>query len=480
MTGDGSDPDDVDARSVGELLLDTDVTSRAALWNPAADLATARARTWGEVVEAAAELWSAMPDRDGDPSMRRIRQLTEALHRTQRRTQWPGAGPADPHLESIATSLSRAAQLVAGRRHPIAALSPAAHLDSEAARTRLMHVLYVSAHSVTVCLDRYAETLRQRLSQHRALGPGESPRRAQDTRERVAAVERLAGSYLQSRWPTALTGEHRDAVELARLQQALVRWDVQAHRTLAGTATAVNLTWIVRVQRDITVATAIIGSAAASRGALDPQHTERMAPALAALEQAWGTVGADLEPLQGRHRQPDPKLLPAAREVQAALRDITHDGAGLTTPAVMASRVDLPAAAASLRDSLTAGVDLAHVVCDALQDPQLTVAARAAHTMAASGQDEPTLAGWVQAGDLHHNREIAVPLPARQILAKHAGAVVAAALAAESAGAVFRPVKALGEHTPGATAQPDGRRHEDRTLPTLAPKSEAPGWGCER
>ena len=67
MTGDGSDPDDVDARSVGELLLDTDVTSRAALWNPAADLATARARTWGEVVEAAAQLWSAMPDRSRRP-----------------------------------------------------------------------------------------------------------------------------------------------------------------------------------------------------------------------------------------------------------------------------------------------------------------------------------------------------------------------------------------------------------------------------
>ena len=118
---------------------------------------------------------------------------------------------------------------------------------------------------MTVCLDRYAETLRQRLSQHRALGPGESPRRARDTRERVAAVERLAGSYLQSRWPTALTGEHRDAVELARLQQALVRWDGQAHRTLAGTATAVNLTWIVRVQRDSTVATAMAPPATTGR-----------------------------------------------------------------------------------------------------------------------------------------------------------------------------------------------------------------------
>ena len=109
-------------------------------------------------------------------------------------------------------------------------------------------------------------------------------------------------------------------------------------------------------------------------------------------------------------------MLLAAVEARAALRDITHEGAGLTTHAVMASRVDLAAAAASLGDSLTAGVDLAHVLRDAVQDPQLTVAARAAHTMATSGGDEPPLAGWVHAGDLHHNREITVPVPARQSL----------------------------------------------------------------
>ncbi|MGV1009114.1 MAG: hypothetical protein ACOYBY_10990 [Dermatophilaceae bacterium] len=479
MTDDSTDPDDVDARSVGELLLDADLTSRAALWNPAADLATARARTWGEVVEAAAQLWSAIPDRAGDPSMRRIAQLTAALHRTQRRTQWPGAGPTDPHLESIATSLTRAAQLVAGRRHTTAALSPAAHLDSEAARTRLMHVLYASAHSTTVCLDRYAETLRQRLSQHQALRAGESPRRAQDTRERVAAVERLAGSYLLSRWPAALTGEHRDPIEPDRLQQALARWDVQAHRTLAGTPTAINLTWIVRVQRDITLATAIIGSAAGARGVLDPQHTQRLGSALAALEQAWATVGAALEPLQGRHRRPDSTLLLAAGEARAALRDITHEGAGLTTHAVMASRVDLAAAAASLGDSLTAGVDLAHVLRDAVQDPQLTVAARAAHTMATSGGDEPPLAGWVHAGDLHHNREITLPVPARQILTEHVSGVIAAALAAESAGAAFRPAQAPSERTLVEQTQL-GRQHEDRAPPALASPPDPPGWGGER
>lgn len=45
----------VDGRSVGELLLDADLTARAMLWDP--DPATARdkARTWPEAVEAAAD-----------------------------------------------------------------------------------------------------------------------------------------------------------------------------------------------------------------------------------------------------------------------------------------------------------------------------------------------------------------------------------------------------------------------------------------
>ena len=372
----GSDGEGIDGRSVGELLLDADLTSRAMLWNPDPDTAKAKVRTWGEVVEAAADLWAAIPARDGDPSMARIHELTTRIHRTQQRTGWPGSGPTDPHLETITNNLARAAELVTARHHPTAALSVAGHLDSEAARTRIMHILYVSSHGVSTALNGYTRALQQRLDARKVILPGDSLPYARDARERIGAVERLAGSYLHSRWPTALSGAHSDPTENHRLEQALARWDLQAHRALAAPPAAANLRAIVEVQRDLTLATGVITAGAASRGLLDPQqHTDRLRPALAGLEQAWGQLGADLGPMIGRQHRLDPELLLAGNEVRAALRDITHDHHGFATPATMADRVDLAAATTSLQRGLSAAVDLAHAVRDALDDPELTGAA---------------------------------------------------------------------------------------------------------
>ena len=50
-----------DERSVGELLLDADFTSRQILMDFNGDDAPAMLRTWGEVVQSAAELWATLP-----------------------------------------------------------------------------------------------------------------------------------------------------------------------------------------------------------------------------------------------------------------------------------------------------------------------------------------------------------------------------------------------------------------------------------
>lgn len=450
-----------DARSVGELLLDADITARASLWDIETCDARGRASSWTYVVAAAESLWSSIPDPTGSPQMARISALTVGLHRTQMTTGWPGSDVADTQLDSVAQSLSRAADLVRGRRHPTAPLSWRAQLDADAARARLMHVLYVTSHGVGVALDHHVRELQRRLAVQRRLPAGESIAQARHTRERITVVERLAGTYLHDRWPSALAGEHRDITAPTRLDQALARWDLQAHRSLAAAPGTAALAWIARVQQDLTVGAALIGSAAARQGAVPGVDARRAHPALTALNDAWGRFAAGLAPLVGRQRRLDPPLLQAGREVQAALREITHDHGSLATPRVMASRVDLAATVAQLHRNQAAAVGLAHLMRECLGDPDLTVAARAAHAMSSQALDPVTRAPWIDAGSIHHNRAVTAPPPVRDILSDQADRVIDAARAVESVGGGLQRVR------PGATAwKPSpGRREQELAFP---------------
>lgn len=167
-------PEPDDERTVGDLLLDADTAARELLWDAPPDTAKAKARSWGEVVEAAADLWSSFPDRTGNPSMERIHKLTLGMHRTQQRTGWPGAGEGDPRLERVVENLSRATEMISARRHPTAPLSEPGHLDSEAARIRLMHVVYVASHGVGQALWQYNRDMRRVLDAKQRLNPGQS------------------------------------------------------------------------------------------------------------------------------------------------------------------------------------------------------------------------------------------------------------------------------------------------------------------
>jgi hypothetical protein len=467
--------DVVDGLSVGELLLDADLTARAMLWNPDPDSAKAKVRTWGEVVDATADLWAAIPDRTGDPSMDRIHRLAQTLHRTWQRAGWPGAGDPDPHLEHVTDNLTRAADLVTTRR-PDRRPTDAGHADAEAARTRLMHVLYVATHGAGTALGGHARDLQRTLDARQRVGAGDSVLRARNARDRLGAVERLAGSYLRARWPAALSGEHRDPVDATRLERALARWDVQAHKTLAAPPVAANLLYTAKVERDLPVATAIVTAAAATRGLIDArQQAERLRPALAGLEQSWTQLGTDLAHLTGRHRRLDPELLLAGNELRAALRAITHDSTGVATPAAIADRTDLTVAIGSLQRSITTAVDLGHVLSDALQDPELTVSATGAYALAAATSSaSERLGSWVDVGDIHHDRPVTPPPPVRQALEARAASVTAAAATADSAGAFLLDQPP----TPPPQTPVNGRAHEDRTPPTLG--HDAPGIRCER
>ncbi len=466
-----------DARSVGELLLDADLRARSALWDPDPDQAKASVRAWNEVVDAAAQSWSTIPDREQDPTMERIHARARAGFVRQQRAGWPGGGDGDPLLEAAAASLSRAGELVSARRHPTAPLSELGHLDAQAARTRMMHTVYVASHAVALSLDLHIRELQHRVDARRRIPAGDSTVHARAARDLATSIERLAGTYLDSRWPVALTGEQRDPPTVARLQQAIVRWEVQAHRSLAGEASTASLLLVAATQRDLTRTAAIVGAAQQTQtGRQLTLDQARVAAALTDLDESWGQVREDLTRLRPMHVRPGSGLLLAGNELRAAMREITHDATGLDAPAAMAARVDLEATARVLHRSVAASPDLAQAVNEALQDPQLTVSARGAHAVAAEHLGAPRAAPWVDPTDVATRREVALPQPVRTVLVSHAERVVAAARVADSAAGAIQEAKAgAGSSKPRPL---DGRWHRDRTPPSFT--GPGSGYGCER
>src|SRR5664280_3165608 len=111
-----------DQRSVGELLLDADFTTRQLLMDVTGQDAPAMLRTWGEVVQSASELWSTLPQPfrgttspiDG-VTIARLESMSQLMHRDQVRRGWPGDGPSDARLLHVAETLTGAADLI-GRR----------------------------------------------------------------------------------------------------------------------------------------------------------------------------------------------------------------------------------------------------------------------------------------------------------------------------------------------------------------------------
>jgi len=267
-----------DERSVGELLLDADFTTRQVLMDVTGEIAPAMLRTWGEVVQSASELWATLPQPAGGTTstidgatMARLESMSQGMHRTQVRRGWPGDGPGDERLLHVAETFTRAADLIGRRGAHIRPTDPAVRTDLDAARMRIMHTLYLGAHGVGVAAGQHVRDV-ELSTRGKSSRESRGVQRGQDAINRLAAFEQLAGAYVGNRFAGAAQGEQvRGPNGTDRLQQALIGWDIQAHRTLATTPMAANLLLASRTQAGVATAAAAILHAGARTGHVDPQ-----------------------------------------------------------------------------------------------------------------------------------------------------------------------------------------------------------------
>src|SRR5450631_337805 len=278
----------------------------------------------------------------------------------------------------------------------------------------------------------------------------------------------------QSEHAGAAQGEQvRGPYGAERLQQALIGWDIQAHRTLAATPTAANLLLASRTQAGIATAAAAIVHAGASTGHVDTHAYEhRLAPALDATQQAWTHVATRWAEMTTPASRTDLNLVHAAGDVRAAVREVSHDKTTWARPEVMAGRVDLGEAAQHLQQALSTAVDVACVTRDiAAQGTNLTGPARAMSQRANADigraadrghRDEDVV--WVTPGDVYANRTVTIPQPVRAGLVDATDTLVQTAGNAMSAASCLDRVSQ--DRSSGSGQEPTtsrSRRHEGPT-----------------
>lgn len=466
------DRDDVplttqDGRSVGELLFDVDHAARQLLIDVTGDDSAHLLAGWPAVVSAAADLWRSMPEHPvsvraaaRNHAIVRMAGVAAAIEARLGTAKWPGATEPDTRLVEMATTLSRAAELVRRYRAEISVLRPEPRRDLQAAQARIMHGLYLTAHGVGVSLHQYG---RARFEESRRTNRP-LPMSVRDSAfaippatewiRRMAMCEKLAGRYLDGHLTDRLAGEVRRPVEDdTRLAQALASWDIQAHRILGSDTWRANMLLITRTQALITGATLVILDADRLAGRREPD--ERLTSAITEAGRAWSHLAGRWADLTSPTARLDPDLIRTAAEVRAAYRELTHDTTTMASLDAISFRPGLTRAAAATLHAIDSAAELAYEVADKAHADGLTGPARALSLRAIKDVEDGMATphpdrdyAWVSPADIAARRTIDIPTPVAEVLLSTSVSVVQAAAAAAAATAVATtPEVVAGPHT---------------------------------
>lgn len=436
--------------------------SRRLLYETDATHGLTMVRSWGELVDSAADLWAALGDVRGSDAdaMAQLQAAAQTFHRAQLRGSWPGDGPFHDGLLAAAEIFTRAAALSRAPGEPAAdPADPADPAALVAARHQIMHTLYIAAHATAASLQAH---LRQ--PQMRDLDRVDDAAWSRESCRRLQSMEAVAGNYL--------SGGATHVIDLATpaagstdrfpgLGPALAAWDVQAHRSLTALPTPANLQTVCVTQAYIVGSTAAVVDQAAQRGVIDAQHEGlRLQPALTASAHAWEDQHRHWRRLLPRDgRAPDPDLALAATRLRHELRQLTdpRQEANLKSGEPWSDR-DV---AAALTHHAGVSLDLAYVTADiATDEDSLRVGAWYVAKRIGQARDSAQDAQVPEPRDHHltahqvqYNKPVPLPVFIRHELTDAAVATVQTSLVSASSAAALDYSPAL----PTAAVEPAAR-----------------------
>lgn len=450
-----------DERSVGELLIDADHHSRTLLLDVAAEDASGLLRSWTSTVTSAGQLWRTLPGAKFAPPgssrlVERVEGQAASIAADLASARWPGDGVGDQRLLDVGQNFDRARELVKKYGADIEARHTPVRGDLEAARTRIVHTLYVATHGVLVALNQEGRRRAANPSRAEALHAAKTSSRSRYEvgpgvrwADRLSVVERTLSDYLQpGRYAQALNGEHpARAGGLPRLRETLARFDIQAHHTLRRGPAPGNIALVAGTESMLLAAALVLNRAALetspgieqTAGGETPQAGyDQFEASLGTAGGAWTGLARRWGDLMPPGTQLDPALSAAAAGLRAACRELTHKGDHLASPATIASKVDLSEAQTLLAHYLATGSDIAEATRPALRDTTLTAPARAVLHRLGQDVDEgllpegaEDLGDQVNAADIASNR--LVPLPRALVQALDAATTAAARMTATAA-----------------------------------------------
>lgn len=467
-----------DHRSVGELLLECDLTARRMLIDPDVLDPAAMVRAWPEVVQAAHELLQTLPTKDSPaatihgPQLRtsdltgeRLHLMAIALHLNLSQRVWPGEGPVDRHFLTIADNLVRAHDLIDQQLRRDGTPTPDVLADAAAARTRVLHALYVGSHAIQVAARAQIRDLQIRQGPHSARRRTSQLNALQFVQDKTAAFEQVAGAEVYRLFPAAISGEQREPPAKDRLSTALAAWDVETHRALAREPSMANLCELTHVQSTSLALARVLLNAAVARGMVDHAPVRaHVEPRLAAAQSAWGELHGTLRHLTKHpHRAVSRDLRLAGSELVLAFSELVFDGTALADPAVIAGRVDLSRTTSVLAGAMDAPHQASLLLLDAALDPRSRVDANAAQHLisrlyAAAGEAASPEDCWIDPRDLAANRDITPPAPVRGVISAQVESVRATSRTLAAGASTL-----VAASSPTATHRDESaRRHPDR------------------
>jgi hypothetical protein len=344
---------------VDELLREASREVRAIMWDVTALDGPALAAAWPAIAGHAGHALAAVPLPD-EATRLLIHRAAGPRYRPNR---WGPLVDAEPelHLLRAGEALGAVADLL--NRYAAPPASAAARNDTDLVRRRIAECLFIGAHATALGLGEHANQLHPARAGIAFEQPGlrlavNGATLAQSRRlaSELATLQAHTDHYLAGQ-PSPETGRRSENfVDPDRLTHALAQWEVTAMRVLHAQPPSVrDLAGLAHTEQALLTHTIVLLNAAARAAVIDPDDfASQIRPRLENAQTAWGDVAASWPAQMTTPVPPSLAGVAASAQLHQALDEITRDGNGWATPALIAEREHLADVAGLLRDAVAA------------------------------------------------------------------------------------------------------------------------------